>query len=204
MINVVYGGDTAFDAILYPQQNPTNDYYIQNQLAQFGSTLSDVGRNFMEASRAVYDKLNSSEAMRLAQAAIRAAKGLFHPNQIVPLETLEQLQNAQPIMQRWVMSCPEIRELYHAQRCNGYDGTYVDVSPAAIGEGDYNYRRVMDQVIVETDDDWYVRIYSDDLLPGDRELTTMEKVDILSTWDIVRLFVNQNKDDPTNPWGGSL
>lgn len=200
----IEGGVDAFDALLYPEQNPNNDYYIRNQLCNFTSTLTDVGRRFMEEAKNVYEAYNSFEALNAAKMALRAARNMFRPDTIMYLDELESLQTAKPIMQRWIMAQPDIRELYLEQRCAGYPDSYYNVFGNAIRDDHYDFRRVMDAVVVDNDDGWYVRYYPDDLLDGDKDLSHIEKVDILSTWDIVRMFVEQGSKDPTDPYGGSL
>lgn len=208
MINVIYGGDEAFDALLYTQENPINQQYVVQQLERVNTALSDSGRAFMDASRELYERIHNSEAAQAARAALRMAKSLFQPNVIGYLDTLDRLQSAPPIMQRWIMSSPEVRPLYQQQRCHGYGEAYItDMSPGQSLEQDYNWRRVMDGVVVmeETDDGWgwYSRQYVEEILPGDRELINFEKLDILRTWDIVRMAIEAG-DDPTNPAGGTL
>ena len=204
IVNVIQGGGAAFDSILYPEQNLQNQGYLYNQLQNFSQSLNDVGKQFMESARDVYAKINSSEAVMLARSAIRAAQGIFHPNQIVPLMTINDLQMAKPVMQRWVMACPDIRELHLKQQCAGYGDTYVDIDPGKIRDEHYDYRRVMDGAIIEDGDDWYCRTYAEDLFPGDRELDVGERQDILKTWDLVSMFVHKGEEDPTDPYSGHL
>jgi hypothetical protein len=194
MFNVIVGGSDAFDAVLYPQQNPNVQAYLYQQVSNISQTLTDVGRQFMASAQTVYDQINSSQAMALAQAAIRAAKGLFHPNQIIDIDTLMGLQSAQPVMQRWIMSCPDVRERYNRKQCAGYGDTYVDVSPGGIRETDYNYRRVMNGVVQEEGDEVFVRHYQENLLEGDAELTPWQQHAVLRSWDIAALFMAQGHD----------
>jgi hypothetical protein len=55
----------------------------------------------------------------------------------------------------------------------------------------------------EGEPDFSCRIYMDDLLPEDRELTHSEKVDILHSWELARIFLNQSVD-PTSIFDGSI
>jgi hypothetical protein len=199
----IEGGVDAFDALLYPEQNPNNDFYIQQQLNNFSQTLTHVGRQFIEGAKTVYEQLNSPEALRAAKAALRAARGYFTPNTIMYLDSLEAMQAAKSVMQRWIMAQPDVRDLYLAQRCAGYHDEYTNVFGNTRLDDNYDYRRVMDAIAVDDDDGWYVRYYPDDILDGDKELNFIEKVEILSTWDIVKMFVDAGKD-PTDPYGGSL
>lgn len=204
-INVVHAGDVrAFDAILFPEQSPQTSFYIQNQLNAFSQTLTDIGRQFVETSKAIYDKINDSNAIRLAKAAVRMAKGMFHPNMIIPLETIEDIRAAQPMMQRYIMAEPTLREQYHKQLVDGFSDTYADVEPGRIGEAHYDYRRVMDGIIVdEVDADgeegWVAHHYFDELRGDDRDLDLVEQTAILRTWDVIRMALAAEKD-PSDPF----
>jgi len=202
-VNVVQAGTVGFDSVLYANQNPANAIYIQNQLQNFSSSLNEVGAKFLAASRDIYNNLNSSVVADAARLAMRTAAGLFL-NYIAPLTTMNSFQTAAPIMQRWVMANPNVRELYHNQLCNGYADTYVDYHPEDVGENHYDYRRVMDSVIVDNDEGSSVKYYLDNLIDGDKELTPYEKFDILSTWNILEAFITAGKEDPTSPYNDML
>ena len=203
MINVIHDGGDVFNAFLYPEQNAVHSSYFQNQVTGFGNVLNETGQRFMEAARNIYDKINDSAAIEMARRAIRHAQGIFNPNTIIAMDRLEYIQAAQPTMQRWIMASPDVRELYQQQRCHGFADTYLDVEPNTIRENQYDYRRVMSGVVVEDEHDWHADIYFDELRPGDRELTHHEKVDILSTWEVMSMFIKQG-NDPTDPYGGKL
>lgn len=202
MVNVLHASPDAFDMLLYPQQSYVNTY-IQNQFSTFTQTLNEHASRFIEESKRLYDALYHSKAMERARNLIRSAKQFLHPTIIRPLETLEELQQANVTMQRWVMAQPEIRSLYKAEKIQGYPETYVDVHPnEGVGHEHYDYRRVMSGIVEDTEDGWHCRIHVEDLLPGDRELDFLEKCDILSTWDILEWYLTNSHLDPTDPFGG--
>jgi DNA-binding transcriptional LysR family regulator len=192
---------------MYPDQNYANQQYISNQLSAFSQSLTDVGRKFLETSREIYEKINDAVAVRAAKAALRMSKGLFHPNAIVPLETLDELRSAQPVMQRYIMAEPMLRSLYHQQRIDGYSDTYQDIQPGIIGEDHYDYRRVMTGNIQEEvrngEEVWVARQYLDEIHPDDRELDIQERHLVISAWDLAKKFL-QTKQDPTNIFGGDV
>lgn len=208
-VNVIHANSPlAFDMLVTPEQNPMNNLFISNQFANISNNLSDIGRKFMDTSRALYEKLNDSTAIRAAKMAIRMAKGVFHPNTIVQINSLEELQSAQPVMQRYIMAEPTIRELYHQQKCDGYSDTYYDIYPGLIRAEHYDWRRVMDGIVEDTVDEngnptWEATTFAEDLAEGDKELTFEEQADIISTWDTVRMFVNAGKD-PTSIFNDEL
>jgi len=205
IVDVIHGGNVdSFDYLAFPTQNPNNQVYIQNQLANFSQSLTDIGRKFIETSQAIYEKVNDSNTIRIAKAAVRMAKGMFHPNEIVQLKTLEEFRFAQPIMQRYIMAEPGLRELYHKQQVDGYSDSYADVEPAFVGVDHYDYRRVTDGIIEDTvdengEDTFVCRNYFEDLRPDDVELSIEDKSNILSSWDLIRMF-RESGQDPTDPF----
>lgn len=208
MVQVVFGGAQDFDALLYGERHPGTMQYLQNQVnsvMEMSRTLTDAGRQFFSTAQDLYDKFNSAEAMRLARAAVRRVGSIFQRDEIRSIWELGQLQNAPLTMQRWIMAEPTVRRMYHEQRCDGYSDTYVDNHPGQIGRDHYDYRRVMDGILVDSEEhDWKATVYFDDLLEGDRELTLDEKIDILSTWDVVASMMKEGSEDPTSAFGNKL
>lgn len=199
-INTTHGGSEAFDYLLYGDSNPINQEYFKQQLQNFSHTLNDAGRRFMEGSRELYARINDSAIAERAKLAVRKAMNLFTPNTIRELDSLQALRTCQPVMQRYMMAFPGIRSLYHQQRCDGYSDSYHDLHPNQVGEDHYDYRRVMNGVVKvgeEGEPDYSVRLYMEDLLHEDRDLTHMEKVDILHSWELADLFLKQSID-PTS------
>jgi len=203
-LQIIYGGDDSFNAVVYGDQNPANLNYFQRQIESVSNTLTSVGQQFFADIDALREKYNGAEALRLMKAATRAAKSLFKPNKIQSIFDIGEMQHAPMVMQRWVMANPMVREVYHKQGCDGYSDTYKDMYPGMIGENHYDYRRVMDGVIREDGDEWYAKFYMDELVEGDRELSHDDKVDILSTWDIAEMFIKAGKEDPTSAYNTTL
>ncbi len=204
-INVIQGGNVAsFDMLAFPTQNPANNYYIQNQLNNISTTLTDIGRQFIEKSREIYDRVNDSDTLRIARAAIRAAQNLFHPNEIIRLQGFDELRFAQPVMQRYIMAEPVIRQKYLKQQIDGFSDTYVNVDGKDVYEEQYDYRRVMSGVIQDTVDTegnagWVCKHYLDENRGDDIDLTPVQKSNILATWEIARMFIDAG-EDPTDPF----
>ena len=53
-------------------------------------------------------------------------------------------------MKRYIMANPHVREAYQEQRIAGYDGTYKDPFADDTIENHYDYRRVMNGVVVDS------------------------------------------------------
>lgn len=204
-VNVINTDDPfgAFDALIYKRQHPNTISYIENQINNFSSTLTGIGKTFIEQSKNIYDKLNSSDFVNAAHAAIRTASGIFN-DVIRPMYEVSEFRSAAPLMQRWIMANPIVRESYHRQECAGFVDTYVDLHPNDIGEKHYDYRRVMDGVVLDDKDGSYAMHYMDDLLPGDVELSHSEKVTVMNTWELLNMYFKAAKEDPTDPYNGNL
>lgn len=204
-MNYAFGAADAFDALVYPQQHPDTVRFLESQVSSIANTLTDAGYAFMQRSREAFDKYNGSAAMRFAREVMQSVKNIFETPCIKPLWVLKEMQGASLLMQRWVMSNPVVRELYHAQRCDGYSETYVDMAPGLSGDDHYDYRRVMDGAVVfDENGDWSSTQYLDELIEGDRDLLHEEKVDILNTWNAMNLLIALGADDPTSSSGGYL
>jgi hypothetical protein len=207
--NVINAENSAvLDCLFFPEQNPMNAVYLQNQFSNIASSLSDIGRKFIDGSKELYQKAHDSEMIRRAKAMVRSAMGIQYVNQIMYYGSLQEVQSATPYMQNYLMASPVVRDHYNRQLCDGYSDTYVNIDPGTIKDTQYHYRRTMDGVITEVVDengneDWSVKNYFEDLLPGDRDLSIAEKSNILATWDVMEMFIKA-KQDPTNPRGGEL
>lgn len=204
-VNVVEGGPETFNALCYSEKHPSTLQFLQNQFQNIQSTLVNAGNEFLAGTRAIYDRYNDSEAMRRARLALNKVQNIFKPDNIHSLWELQDIQNAQLVMQRWIMANPIPREMYHKQLLDGYSDSYVDNFPEDVGESHYDYRRVMHGVVQDCpENDFKIVHYLDELYEGDRELSLEEQADILSTWDIVNAILKRNEDDPTSPYGAML
>jgi hypothetical protein len=193
-------GLQGFGMLAFADQSPLLPQIAADQFRYVSATLSDVGQRLMQSARESYDSFMNSNSMRMAKAAVRMAKGIFHPNVIAPLTTLAEIQSAKGQMQRVVMANPTVRKLYNQQLCDGYDGSYVNPDPGTIRDEQYDYRRVMhgsmiEKIDKETGESYEVfRMYPDHIMEGDRALTIQERQDVLHTWDIIEMFASQGKD----------
>ena len=57
-MSIVYGGIDAFDSLLYPNQHPNNDRFIQSQFNEnITASLNDIGRTFISNLQSlIYNK----------------------------------------------------------------------------------------------------------------------------------------------------
>jgi hypothetical protein len=189
MAQVLAGGNDAFDALAYGRPHPGTMQFLETQLSHMSQSLTQAGQQFMAGAAEVYDRLNGATAMRILRAAGRAAKSIWQSEDIKALFDIGQFQHAPLVMQRWIMTEPSVRGLYHAQRCDGYSDTYVDLHPHDIGEAHYDYRRVMDGMVVMgtgEDEGWSSTTYFEDTVADEIPLSFEDQNDILQTWEAIR------------------
>lgn len=202
-----FTADDAFNAFIYPEKNAGGLQYLKNQFNNFTGVLTNTANSFIQASREQFERFNSHAAIEFARNVVKSVMGKAEvtTDRITTLWEINQFQGASLQMQRWVMANPTVREYYHDQRCEGYSDTYVDVQPKLRGEEHYDYRRVMDGMVqYDEEDNWFAKIYCEELIEGDRDLTHGEKTDILYTWSKLEYLMALGKDDPTSPEGGFL
>lgn len=202
---VINGGSDAFNALAYPESNVSNLKYIEHQFVQpLYHTLSDAAKDFMAGSRRVYEDAMNSEIGRMARNAIKRGKDLFRADQIWPLDSLEEIRAAKPVMQRWCMAQPDLKQLYTQNRCEGWAETYRPISPDTFGKEDYDYRRVMTGILITDEESWGWSHYLDPIVEGDRELRHDEKIDIIDHAWVEVLAAIYAGEDPSSPDGEKL
>lgn len=184
---------SSFSGMLFPEVSQEAKQWVSNQF-QRGSHLYEnlMGGQFFDHIKNLHTKLNDPNIDRMARNLTRQVKGLFHPNTIVPLTTVSEIQSAKPVMQRYMMAMPMLRGLYMQQLCDGYSDTYADTEPGKIGDDHYEYRRVMNGMVqpyTATDEDgeyetWKAVTYFEELREGDSELDFQQQNFILDAWDL--------------------
>lgn len=202
-----YGAADSWDALLYGDQHPNTVAFLAQQVSSVSDRLTETGRAFMGRVTQIFDHYNGDNAIRYARGVLAKAKGVFQGQHIHSIWETIAMQDASITMQRWIMANPNVRRMYHAQKCDGYSDTYVDVDPGAVGDDHYDYRRVMDGQFVWNPDeetDWQFTQYLESLKEGDRDLIHAEQVDIRNTWTAMDLVMALAKDDPTSAVRGTL
>jgi hypothetical protein len=204
-IDVSYGDTTDFNNFIYGEKHQGTLQFLENQINNVSQYLTDAGKSFFSNARNLYNQFNSSEAMRLARAARQKISNLFQTDEIKPMWDIASIQNAPPMMQRYIMSEPTTRKLFMEQRIDGYSDSYIDMYPGTIGETHYDYRRVMNGVVtIDKTGLEKTTFYLDELAEGDRELHLDEKVIILNTWEIVADLMKYGDRDPTSVFNNKL
>ena len=208
-MQIVYGGDDAFAAAICGIQNPVNRQYFEQQVANarsvIGNTFGEFGQRFIQGAQELYERYNGERALEIARAALNQVSGIFQSDIVRNLKGLTSFQIATPVMQQWVMANPMVRELYHAQRCDGYSDSYVDNAPGIIGEKHSDWREVMNGMVqFNNDGDWYAHQYAE-FVPFEKDpLPVDDQFRVLNTWHELEQLLFQGTKDPTSVWNNNL
>lgn len=206
MAQLVEGGSSTFDALVYGYNvHPGTQQFLQSQVERPTDTLLEGSREFVNKAAELYDRFSGSTAMRMARAAKRAIGSLWQSDEIRPLTTIGEMQHAPLAMQRWIMANSWIRDQYHAQKIEGYAESYRDLWENDSGEDHYDWRRVMNGFVTESEEHgWTSTTYFEELLPDDYDLSLEEQVDIHDTWENVVAAIRRGREDPTSRWNAEL
>ena len=197
MGTVVNLSEPALDLALYGNRSELIGNYLQNQMQQlpqaFNQFTDRLWNSMQQTYHFVTDKLTQFNLMNQLQQNQMAIPDF----QFQTLTDFEQLQNANLTMQRWVMAHPQMKQMYVNQHIDAYSESYKPVTPKAVGDDDYDYRRVMNGIIIPTDEGCKVVTYQDDIHPNDHELTMIEQHNVLMTWEAIDSILEMSKFDFT-------
>lgn len=207
-MRIIQGGSHEFNSLIYGNQHQGTLAYLKNQISGFMQsgmqTLTDAGKSFMQGVGSMFEQFNGSEAMRRARAVYRKVENLFTIDIVREMRDLGDIQSAMPVMQRFIMAQPDVRQAYLDQRICGYAGQYENIHGNDIKHDHYDYRFIMDGVVTEAEDGGDKITYYFDDTEGDIDLPIADRADVLNAWDMIQGFMKIGKEDPTSPWGALM
>lgn len=199
-IFITNGNINALHQMSYGNVTPTTIGFLQNQLSIIQNTPQLQG--YYETAKLQFEAINGDTANRIADAVIRNNVAMYNPNVITCLSTIEQLQLAPVIMQRWLMTDPYIREQANNNRIYAWKDTYVDYEPELLPHERRDYR-LLNQGLIETieDGDWLAKQYFESYDENEKPLTISERIDILDSIAYAKAYIEEMEEDPTSPFG---
>lgn len=206
-VNVVpvSAGIHGFTAAYAPQQHPGNHQYVLESLANISqnvySQLGSIGQMLYSQAQTLYNQYDGHEIMEVARHTLREIAGVAGQDVIYMMNDLEQMQNAQPVMQMYIMANPVIANLYATQRCDGYSGSYVNhYEHFDVYDNPY-YISAVNGVMMppdarhDPDVEWCCDNYVLDENSG--QLNTQEQFDVINTYMAIEQQVKWG-NDPTD------
>ncbi|EKD89567.1 MAG: hypothetical protein ACD_33C00045G0034 [uncultured bacterium] len=192
--------EAGLDMLLYGSKNNILSNYLNTQLQQLPQQFNEFSGRIYDSIASSYNYINDKLIQYGIMNQLERQNITVIDNQIDELLTYQQINNASITMQRYIMAHQGIRQLYLDQNVDGYSNTYNNLFGKTIQDNHYDYRRVMDEVVIDnvTDFEWVMKFYHDNLEAGDRDINHHEKVKILNTWKAMDWFLDTCKFDFTN------
>lgn len=201
-----FTNNDMFSAMVHGAMPESDANYFRQKAQNLANSLpniSDMGKQFIQQ----VNRVNSSEFLNKTKVLLNHVGNTWQQDTVRPLVTVEQLQSAQTVMQRWIAACPEARTMMDKQLCHGYEGTYVNMTPGLKPTQHLDYVKAtigIEQYCEETDETTQL-IYDSDYDHDEEEVLTLsQKNQIAVSWDTVRSVINEGKYDFSNPKGGYL
>lgn len=195
-VPTINGGEFAANALLYKQPTPDVMNYINNKLDQIVNYTTGLSDQFKTTVQNLYQRAYNSDIINMAKNYLAQSDYALRQDMIYTVP-YDRLNEANLIMQQYIMAEPTLNNLYRKNMCYGFQDTYFDPEPETYGKDRYDYQRVMDGVLQfeKTDDDEtsiaYVNTYSNS---DEVELTHIERTAILDTWHEVVRMIEEGKD----------
>ncbi|WDS62378.1 hypothetical protein [Pseudomonas phage D6] len=164
------------------------------------ATISTAAQGFFNQAASLYTMISTSDAVQALRNLTVKAENAWQSNTITFLNSIEQIQAAPLIMQRYIMAQSDLRKMYLNGEVTGYGDSYENLHGDGVGAKHYDWRRVMDGIVTVNDDGYQFTQYVEDTR-DDAELTVFEKVDILRTWNLIPDMLSAAEMDPTSPDG---
>lgn len=178
---------------------------IRGSVQAFRDAIPNIPQYVDERVNQYCNAVFGQDIGRRVQALRNYVSHAFDGNEIRPLYSLDDVQHAPPVMQRYIMADPMVREYYHQGRIEGYGDQYVDADPGCIGRDHYDYRRATDGLILENSETGKLESHTYiELLRGDdQHLTPMQKLSIALARQNAQDAILEG-DDPTSVWNSPV
>lgn len=185
--------DERAEALLFPTMLKSNVDYLRNQFAQVSTIVDPAQQMFLQQARAAVEANYGLDAELRRQQILMQNLGTGYASQssILPLQDIEDFQAASPLMQKYIMACPEVHAMYTAQQIEGYYQSYVDPCVDLPLWTNPYYQQVANGLVME---DGRCSIIVDEEVP---ELSAAERMAVLTAWENAALHL-QGQYDPTS------
>jgi hypothetical protein len=193
---------SALDYMMFGDNRSKVSNYIQQQINELRTYAPRFFEGIKDVVYNTYNYLTNEFLFTKTLQHLQDNNINIHNQEIFEYLSYEAVRDANITMQRYIMAYPQLRELYLNNKIDGYSETYVNMFNDDIGDSHYDYRKVMDGVIVSTENGFKFTHYNDELLPGDKPLSFVDRMTILRVWDEIDFLLNGTNYDFTNKTDG--
>lgn len=199
MANVIRGQNNgSITDLLYCR----DDRAISRYAEQSRERLSRYSDKFVSKVMELRESVRDNYITRRAIGSYRKLRNAGRPNAVSQLYDVGALQHAMPIMQRIIMSAPQIRARYNRRQLEGYSGDWAPDNRNAIRDTDVTYRQIH-QGITTFDQGPRASTYVMYEVDGD-EFDWIDRADARITLSEVARIIDKGDDDPTSKYNAGL
>lgn len=166
-----------------------------------------LGAGFYDKFIERFDTVQNSEPVRTAKAIYRRIiSGIENilDNRIVELTTIGRMQNPPPLMYKYLVANPTIRELRDKDRIVGYSDEYNDPYIGVKNiEEIKEYRHVINGIYQKIGGKILAKQYFE-TTDNESKISVEEQFDIFYSWSNINTAILTGKDDPTDKDNGPL
>lgn len=179
--------------------------WLADRSSSLRESIGNTAASWLNTAKSFVQVIDTSSAIQAMRNILVKKDNEWNTNNVQQYRCIEELQTANLINQRYIMAQPRLRDLYLNNSVEGYGEAYTNVQGNAIGNRQYDYRRVTDGIMMECSDETFeVNVFHEAISDGDAELTLHQKVDILRNWNMVNIALDAAEMDPTSPVGNML
>ena len=200
-----------FGGIFHNGITERDNGFIQREQEKFLQQSNPKTANYFRGLFQKEAEMFQHRAMQMAKGAVRKLRTFWETDEIRPLDTVEQFQDAPPIMRRFLMANPFMFNKWRDQLCDGYNDVMEDHRETESVEEIIEYRKVNDGVMKEIKDEdseyaWECECYFDDpeLDDAATALSVEDQFDILDCWDRLLDHMLDGLNDPTSEFNATL
>lgn len=194
--------DRSIHASIHGLLSRSNLEYYQDRLRD------RVGRATGFASRYLSRAMDIVESIDLGSIrdqvdAIRDRYGKrWDVDRIMETVDLSDLQQAKPVMRRWLMANTRARKLYYGDKIYGFGGDFDRTEGQLFGSDLFDYRNVMQGAYVGDDEEDRYVTYLDILEDrgNDELLSPAQRETIRLAWEFMEMHLDAGGQDPTSPY----
>lgn len=207
MAIAVYAADDEFEVLRSGLPTSGDRGILRDRMESVARSFGLVGSDIFNRAKGRFDNFDFDRIERKFDGFKRMVTHAFDIDEIRPMRTIGQFQQAGPIQARWLYANPRVKRLHEREMIDGWSGYKFNRHEGRYGDDDPDYQQVMQGLEVCNEEghshfvEW-LHLYDDDYRT---ELTFSQQTTIRnSMWVNFESFLDEGLDDPSDPHNGSL
>lgn len=179
--------------------------WLADRSSALRENMSSTAMSWFNTAKSFVQVIDTSSAIQALRNITSKQENVWNTNNIYQCGSIEELQIANPVQQRYIMAQPRLRDMFLNNSVEGYGDSYVNYGGDNVGDKHYDYRRVTNGIMMEQPDESFtVKVFFEEIPEGDVELTLHQQVDCIRNWNMVDRALDAHEMDPTSQIGNML